>query len=76
MTDHELLRDVGPALYGPLWHAALAHDLDVSWGTMRRWITGEAVPAGGLGRAQGSCCRLACSRLERAIEALRRPKAP
>ena len=75
MTDQELLRDIGAALYGPHWHAALAHDLDVSWRTMRRWIAGEAVPP----RVWGELKELLSARMllfERAIEALRRLKPP
>lgn len=42
-----LLVECGEALYGPLWQAALARDLDVSDRTIRRWASGSRdVPSG------------------------------
>ena len=38
----DLLRRVGPALYGRNWHAELAHDLGVARRTVQRWETGDA----------------------------------
>ena len=45
-----LIRRCGEALYGPLWHNALARDLDISDRTLRRWMSGaNDVPEGVLG---------------------------
>jgi hypothetical protein len=37
---HELLAEVGQALYGPRWQTELARDLDIGDRTMRRWAAG------------------------------------
>lgn len=42
----DLVQAVGVALYGPRWQTELARDLDVSDRTVRRWVSGDDVPAG------------------------------
>lgn len=47
MTDLDLFRAIGAALYGPEWQSELARRLDVNLTTLRRWATGKfAIPAG------------------------------
>lgn len=47
MTDLDLFRAIGEALYGPQWQSELARQLDVNLATMRRWATGKfAIPPG------------------------------
>ena len=46
-TDADLLRQVGPALFGEHWQTPLARALDVSDRSVRRWAAGTAdVPEG------------------------------
>lgn len=62
----KLLSEVGAALYGPDWHAAMAADLAVPLLTIRDWTSGAVdVPAG----AYMTLLRLAQDRAE-ALEAL------
>lgn len=43
----DLLRDVGLALYGPLWQSAIARDLKVADRTVRRWAAADVpIPDG------------------------------
>ena len=42
-----LLVECGEALYGPQWQSSLARDLDVSYRTVRRWVSGATdIPIG------------------------------
>jgi hypothetical protein len=42
-----MLHDAGETIYGPRWHAPLAHDLGVSARTVQRWAAGRtSVPTG------------------------------
>lgn len=41
----DLLRVVGPALYGPRWQSEVARDLSVSVRTVQRWLADDAMPA-------------------------------
>ena len=45
-TDQEHLTAVGRALYGDRWQSDIARDLGVSDRTIRRWVSGEDIPAG------------------------------
>lgn len=38
MTDPELLRMIGEAMFGPHWPRALASHLEVSPDTLRKWM--------------------------------------
>lgn len=40
MTDLDLFRAIGAALYGPLWQSELSRRLGVNDRTMRRWASG------------------------------------
>lgn len=42
----DTLRIVGEALYGPRWQSEMARDLDVADRTVRRWLSGDAIPPG------------------------------
>ena len=43
----ELLREVGEALYGPLWQSEMARELEVAIRTVQRWAAGDnAIPPG------------------------------
>jgi len=44
MTSAELIRSVGPALFGRNWQSELADWLAVNRKTIRRWISGEDEP--------------------------------
>ena len=44
--DRDLLIDVGVALYGAQWQTQLAEALGVADRTVRRWVAGQAIPAG------------------------------
>ena len=39
-----LLNELGPLLYGPEWHGALARDLGASLRAVQRWAAGTAEP--------------------------------
>lgn len=43
-TMIDLLRDVGPTLYGPRWQSELGRQLGFSDRAVRRWLTGEVKP--------------------------------
>lgn len=43
MTDQELLRSIGEALYGPQWQTSLARKLRISARHMRRMVAGHPV---------------------------------
>lgn len=40
MTDLDLFRAIGAALYGPQWQSEFARQIGVNDRTMRRWATG------------------------------------
>jgi hypothetical protein len=43
----DTLQFVGQALYGPVWHSALADALDVNERSVRRWANGtNEIPVG------------------------------
>lgn len=45
--DRDTLREVGEALYGPLWQSVLSRELKIADRTMRRWAGGQfPVPEG------------------------------
>jgi hypothetical protein len=44
MTSAELIKSVGPALFGRTWQSELADWLAVNRKTISRWITGEDEP--------------------------------
>jgi helix-turn-helix protein len=50
MTDAELIRAIGEALFGTRWQTALADALGVTTRTIRRWLTGEDQPRPGVWR--------------------------
>ena len=39
----EIFQQVGEALYGPRWQAAMARDLGVQLRSVQRWLSGERV---------------------------------
>lgn len=43
---HDLLPQVGQALWGSRWQTDLAEAIGVSDRTVRRWVAGERIPAG------------------------------
>ena len=46
MTDRFQLKAIGEALYGTRWQSSLAADIDVTYRTIRRWLTGtRTIPA-------------------------------
>ena len=46
MTDIDILRECGTALYGERWRSSLALDLSVSERTVRNWNDGDhPIPA-------------------------------
>ena len=44
MTSAELIKSVGPALFGRNWQSELADWLGVNRRTIRRWMSGEDEP--------------------------------
>jgi transcriptional regulator with XRE-family HTH domain len=44
VTDSELIRAIGEALFGTRWQTDVADALGVSSRTVRRWLTGEDQP--------------------------------
>jgi len=44
MTSAELIKSVGPALFGRNWQSELADWLAVNRKTIRRWMSGEDEP--------------------------------
>jgi len=44
MTSAELIKSVGPALFGRNWQSELADWLAVNCKTIRRWMSGEDEP--------------------------------
>jgi hypothetical protein len=47
--DHaELIRTVGPALWGTRWQTDMAERLGVNDRTVRRWVSGREVPRPGV----------------------------
>lgn len=43
---HDLLPQVGEALWGSRWQTDMAEALSISDRTVRRWIAGERIPPG------------------------------
>lgn len=48
MTDSEIIRLIGEALFGSQWQSDLAGALGVSSRTVRRWLAGEDRPRPGV----------------------------
>jgi hypothetical protein len=48
VTNAELIRIVGPALWGTRWHTDMAQTLGVSDRTVRRWVSGRDAPRPGI----------------------------
>lgn len=48
ITEADLLRQAGRALYGPAWQSALAERLDVNLRTVQRWASGQNAVAPGI----------------------------
>jgi len=42
------IREIGEALYGPLWQSPMARDLGVAVRTVQRWAAGDTEPAPGV----------------------------
>lgn len=76
ITDPQLLRAVGEALYGPRWQSELARDLGMSGRHMRRLASGAAELTLGM---RTDLLRIAGERvlvIGEAIDRLRRAVAP
>lgn len=63
--NHDTLREVGEALYGPLWQTPLSEALEVSDRTVRRWAAGDSEIPPGVWDDVGKLCRARGKALER-----------
>lgn len=72
MSDN-LLKSVGEALYGPRWQSDIAHDLEVSDRTIRRWADGAPASEGVRMDLMRLCLERA-SRLDELADLLKGPR--
>jgi hypothetical protein len=64
------LNEIGTALFGPSWRAALAAALGVAERTVRRWAAGDTDMPAGIDRDLAALCRRHADRLTKLAQQL------